>query len=398
MFQNYFGRSWVCGFVLVLSTSLLCGCSRTSQSSPKSSSSPKLGKHAPFRFVVVADSRGDYKKKPPTYATWLSLYKITTRILALHPKPRLVIFNGDMVAKTAYCNEIQAISFWKDIFLKPLQKNGIKVYITPGNHIVDRKCSPIIGYIDLFNAYYGSANPQNGPRKYRGVSFSFTVGDVHFATVTPFTTHRGWDNKNEIRPQHYAQQGKGWEYYVNKANRVWLHQDLRQSKAMYKIFFTHVPLYPIGPHHRDRKGLHAHPKTRDELAKILINSDVDAVIVAHEHKYCRAMISHNNPKDSHLKKGFLQVVVGTAGAPLKKEAGVQVKRTVTTHTVSKKRTTVTEVTTTSKPSHSQAKGKARCAVQSDAPHYLVADVEKDKIQFRVFTANNERIDEFSIRP
>lgn len=88
-----------------------------------------------FRFVFTGDSRGNYKANPPDHIAEEILELYAQRILSLSPKPAFVIFNGDMVAKTAYRNDGDAIKIWKTVFEMPIRDAGIKMFITPGNHI-----------------------------------------------------------------------------------------------------------------------------------------------------------------------------------------------------------------------------------------------------------------------
>jgi predicted phosphodiesterase len=270
-----------------------------------------------FRFVFLGDSRGNYKANPPVYLAEEVLDQITKQIIALDPKPEFVIFNGDMVAKSTYKNAPEKIEKWKSLFLKPIKKNKIKVYITPGNHILDQKekSGKEVKYIPLFRKYYMADNPTNGPRGYKGVSYSFTVKNTHFATVTSFVTHAGYDN-TEIKPEDFLQKKKVFEYYVNQKNQSWLKNDLEKNNSDFKIFFTHSALYPIGPHYMDKKGLNAHPESRNNLLKILTNNNVDIFIASHEHLYARSNLSNSNPKDSKLTTSLPQVIVGSASAPL----------------------------------------------------------------------------------
>ncbi len=325
----------------------------------------KVGTDTSFRFIVLGDSRGNYKASPPVYLAKQKLQKLTQQILALTPQPRLVIFNGDMVAKKAYKKAPAVIKQWQDIFLKPLQAKGIAVYIAPGNHVIDQKSKKPdtkVSYIPRFRKYYMANNPSNGPPKYRGVTYSFNEGNVHFSTAVPFITHKGWDN-TEVGAGAYFQKKKSWEYFMNKENRDWLANDLKKDQSEFDVFFTHLPLYPTGPHYADKKGFNSHPSNRDAVAQILTKNKVDIIFVAHEHLYARTNLSDSNPTNSSLKGNLVQVVAGAAGAPFSKRGQ-----------------------------------RKNMIFEKYLPvvHFVVGDVNEDSISFNVYGLNNQVIDHFEI--
>ncbi|MDY6967876.1 MAG: metallophosphoesterase [Spirochaetota bacterium] len=318
-----------------------------------------------FRFVFLGDSRGDYKGNPPSYLTEEPLKKIVQQIINLNPKPKFVIFNGDMVAKITYKQAPEMIKKWQSIFLKPIQDKNILVYITPGNHVIDQNAvnkDNSIKYIELFRNYYLADNPMNGPSIYKGVTYSFNYANCHFVTVTSFVTHKGIDN-TELSPKEFIQKKKDFEYFINKENRNWLIKDLKNDNSDFTIFFTHCPFYPVGPHYKDRKSLHAHPSNRDLIAEILINNNVDAFFASHEHLYARANLSSSNPASSGLNGSLLQVVVGSASAPL---------------------------------SSKKKRGNMIFDKYIKSFAFLIADVTRDSIKCCAYNENGVKIDNFSI--
>lgn len=350
-------------FLIILTALLFCTFCSCSSTFPIGET--REGDETLFRFVFLGDSRGDYKADPPVYLAEEVFQKIIKRILALSPKPEFVIFNGDMVAKTTYKEAPEKIERWQSIFLLPLQKNGIKIYTAPGNHILDGNAlnqDNSIRYIPLFRKYFQADNPRNGPSIYKGVTYSFTYKNCHFVTVTPFITHRGIDNR-ELKPGEFVQKKKDFEYFINRENRRWLEGDLRRNHADFTIAFTHCPLYPVGPHHEDRKNLHAHPSNRDRIAQILIDYSVDAYLTSHEHLYARVNLSSSNPASSKLKGNLVQVVVGSASAPL---------------------------------SNKPPRKDMVFEVYQKVYEFLVADVKRNRIEFNVFDEKGNRIDSFSI--
>jgi len=329
MSKNWF-RTLSCIFVLSL---IVSGCSYVEKwfnfkqtvqrpfSAPFSESIDDSDSEILFRFVFTGDSRGDYKSTPSDDISEEMLELYASYIILLKPRPDFVIFNGDMVAKTAYRNDGQAIQKWKNVFEKPIRDSGIKLYITPGNHVIDQKWptqskeKDSIQYISEFRKYYLADNPLNGPRMNKGVTYSFTHKNCHFVTVTSFTTHSGPDNF-ELSPKKFVQKKKKFEYFVNRDNRVWLQEDLETSKSDFTIFFSHCPLIAVGPHYKDKKNFHAHPLNKNKLENILFKNGVDLILGSHEHVYSRTRLGPSNPLSSALQGSATQVVVGSCSAPL----------------------------------------------------------------------------------
>ncbi len=317
------------------------------------------------RFVFLGDTRGDYKTDSKNYLSEKILAKITANITMLKPLPDFVIFNGDMLAKTAYRSKNNSVKLWNSVFLNPLKNKKIKVYITPGNHIIDQKIggpAEATNYIKLFNRYFPGDNPQNGPDGFKGVTYSFTEKNCHFITTTSFISHRGKDNE-DLKPVDFVQKKNDFEYFINRKNRKWLQEDLNKNNCDFTVYFTHCPLYPTGPHVADKKSLHSHPAMRDEVADMLVSGNTDLFLASHEHLYSRAMLGLNNPTSSKLKGNLLQVIVGSASAPLSK-----------------------------KPQRKDM----RIDKYLHAYGYLVADVMENRIDCNVYDENNLKIDEFNI--
>ncbi|KPA15243.1 metallophosphoesterase [Candidatus Magnetomorum sp. HK-1] len=321
-----------------------------------------------FRFVFTGDSRGDYKGSPPDDIAEEILELFTKRILLLSPKPDFVIFNGDMVAKTAYRNGGHAIQIWKTVFEKPIREAGIKLFITPGNHIIDQKWPTqskerdSIQYISWFRKHFLADNPLNGPRMFKGVSYSFTHKNCHFVTTPSFITHFGPDNF-ELSSKKFIQKKKKFEYFINRDNRIWLQDDLETSKSDFKIFFSHCPLFAVGPHYKDKKNFHAHPLNKAKLETILFNNTIDLILGSHEHVYSRVRLGPSNPISSGFQGTMTQVVVGSCSAPLSKK-----------------------------------EPRNDLVVDKYLSEYaiLVADVAKDRIQCKAIKHDGEAIDAFTI--
>ncbi len=326
----------------------------------------ELPKDFKFRFVFISDTRGDYKANPPAYIAEKIIPKFIDQLLGLQPRPALVFFNGDMIAKTAYRESPESAARWKDLFLAPLIKNDIPTYVVPGNHIVEgnkNETPKTVKYIKVFNDLFAtSMAPRNGPQGFESVSYSVVWQNCHFITATPFTTHDGYDN-TELDEKDFVHSKQGYEYYMNESNRVWLADQLKKSECAFKIVFTHVPLYAVGPHHNDQKSIHSHLKNRDEIAQLLVKNRVDLYVASHEHLYARALISASNPEKSGLSGNLLQVIVGSAGAVL---------------------------------AHGNKRNDMIFEKYTVSYDYLVGDVYTERIECTAYDENGKSIDKFII--
>ncbi len=321
-----------------------------------------------FRFVFTGDSRGDYNAKPPVMLSSDILKKFMDIIIKMDPKPEFLFFNGDMVAKTAYRSEegLKAVDEWNQIVADKMAEHGIKLYIIPGNHIVDQKEKTQGGnvqYIERFRKYFKkNANPKNGPSLYKDVTFSFDHKNTHFTTVISFMTHDGPDNK-ELTPDKFVHTEQIFEYFVPKENREWLQNDLKNSDKDFKLFIVHCPLYPVGPHYKDKKSLHAHPANRDDVMSILIANNTDAILASHEHLYARLDLSPERIEGLKINYIMPEIIIGSAGAPLYNKKREDIKIDVI------------------KPEYT----------------LLIGDVYKDRIVLKVINENGNEIDKIIIQ-
>ena len=121
---------------------------------------------------------------------------------------------------------------------KPLLDAGIKFYASLGNHD-DPKLEPLYKPFNM-----------NGERYY-----TFKRGDIQFFALD--------------------------SNYMDAQQLTWLEQNLRSSKAQWKICFFHHPLYNEGKMHGPDLDL------RNQLLPLLKSYGVNAVFSGHEHAYQR---------------------------------------------------------------------------------------------------------------
>jgi hypothetical protein len=121
---------------------------------------------------------------------------------------------------------------------KPLLDAGVKFYASLGNHD-DPKLEPLYKPFNM-----------NGERYY-----TFKRGDIQFFALD--------------------------SNYMDAQQLTWLEQNLRSSKAQWKICFFHHPLYNEGKMHGPDLDL------RNQLLPLLKSYGVNAVFSGHEHAYQR---------------------------------------------------------------------------------------------------------------
>jgi predicted MPP superfamily phosphohydrolase len=121
---------------------------------------------------------------------------------------------------------------------KPLLDAGVKFYASLGNHD-DPKLEPLYRPFNM-----------NGERYY-----TFKRGDTQFFALD--------------------------SNYMDAQQLTWLEQNLRSSKAQWKICFFHHPLYNEGKMHGPDLDL------RNQLLPLLKSYGVNAVFSGHEHAYQR---------------------------------------------------------------------------------------------------------------
>ncbi|MCK4221946.1 MAG: metallophosphoesterase, partial [Dehalococcoidia bacterium] len=110
--------------------------------------------------------------------------------------------------------------------------------------------------------------------------YSFDVDDCHFAILDAYMP----DDWSSLSPEQMA----------------WLEDDLENTGKSHTFVFLHPPLYPVCV---PGFSLDTDPEVRDQLAALLVQHEVDAVFVGHEHLY------------STLRyQGLAQIITGGAGA------------------------------------------------------------------------------------
>lgn len=222
----------------------------------------------PIKFGVLGDIR-TAGLKPPQVA-----YQIIERMKLEKPDAVLLvgdIINAESVAPTVrqqWNNIVEALNSFAPAAMLP----------TVGNHDTNG-LKPVL---PLFTEAFPKL-PANGPENYKGITYSYDVGSVHFVSIT------------SEHPERF--------HFLGQAQLDWLERDLTANKKPYTFVFSHDPAYPVGPH--VGSALDAYPKDRDRLWSIMKANRVTAYICGHEHLYNRS-----------VKNGVTQLVIGTSGSAI----------------------------------------------------------------------------------
>jgi hypothetical protein len=221
----------------------------------------------PLTFGVLGDIR-TAGPKPPQVA-----YQILDRIKTDDPKVILLV--GDIINAGTTAPVVR--DQWNNVNLAIAELTPGIILPTVGNHETNGLPSVLPYFTEAFPAL-----PANGPAKYKGMTYSYDNGSVHFISLT--SEHPG-------------------QFHYIGDQLDWLEQDLRANKQPYTFVFSHDPAYPVGPH--AGSSLDAYPKDRDKFWQLLQTYKVTAYICGHEHLYNRSQ-----------QGGLTQLVIGTSGSAI----------------------------------------------------------------------------------
>lgn len=202
-----------------------------------------------FTFTVMGDSRSGPK----------IFDKITSR-MASH-NPDFSLYLGDLAYKKDY-------NYWEDeFFITNNEKfiTNVPFYNAVGNHE---------GWNQNTKAFTDAPNSDISKHK---AYYSFDWGDVHFLILS--TEHKISENSEQ------------YKFAV---------EDLKKSKAKFKIVAFHIPAYSVGAHGENKN-------MKDFTAKVLDKMNVTMVLTGHSHYY-----QHNKIN------GLSHFVLGGGGSPLYK--------------------------------------------------------------------------------
>lgn len=286
-----------------------------------------------LRFVVMADSRGSDNGVNSS-----TVKKTLERIKKLSPQPEFAVMPGDLVDGAKDLNGVKSqLEYFKKIATAYYPISFF--YPGIGNHEVN------VSGLGGEKAFAGAFKEFQAVflKDFNRTAYFFDKGDARFFML------------NSNHP--------GEAHTIGDSQLAWLRENIDKSKR-YNFYFLHEPAYPTGTH--VGSSLDANPYKRDRLWEVIDGSNSPMVFCGHEHNYTRRHISsHFNEKvngvDFKFAKSVFQVTAGSFGAPLYK--GYTSKKDV------------------------------------DVPpilqyHFVVVDINKDRIKATVYTLDGIVIDGF----
>ncbi len=206
---------------------------------------------SPFQFAIIGDSRdGD---------------KVYTQLLqhVLARKPKFILHLGDMVA-------IPSERTWKGFF--ELSK------------VIDVPFFPVVGNHD-------TGTTRLGEEMYRK-QFVFPEGRPYYSFRAGAALFVALDSET----------GRG---KILEDQWAWLENELSSSKEALRVIFLHRPLFLPSGSFKKGHAMDKYPADRDNLHRLFVKRNVQAVFQADDHRY-----------DRTKKDEISYVISGGGGAPI----------------------------------------------------------------------------------
>lgn len=212
----------------------------------------------PFKAIIFPDSQC------VNYDVW----KKTAKLAYQRNQDAAFFVNmGDLVDNGEHWYQ------WKE-WLDGVRGMAERIPFAPvmGNHeaySLEWNFTPPLTYLQLFSP------PANGPEGFKGQVYSYDYGEVHFAVL-----NTQLEELADYQPDLLEQQVS------------WLAADLAQTKKPWKIVFMHKPVYGY-------PEAEAPTALGEALMPIFENLQVDVVLYAHLHCYCRTGLWTQNRLKRH---------------------------------------------------------------------------------------------------
>jgi 3',5'-cyclic-AMP phosphodiesterase len=286
-----------------------------------------------IRFIVYGDSKGKEGGVNKKILT-----KILSQIQKFDQQPNFIVVLGDSVAGSSN-NEIlrEQLSKFKSIIFEKLP--NIKVIPVIGNHEVN--ISPIDDSAEkVFQEHYSDLLPDEELNGYNKTAYYIDICNSRLIILNSY---------------HFGQCSK-----ITGSQLEWLEKVL-QGPVGHKFIFVHSPAFPTGAHLGT--CLDKYPEERDKFWRIVDKYNTEIVFSSHEHNYSRRVIKRNY-NTCKCTKGdeIIQIISGGGGEKLK----------------------------------DSFKSKKGVIVSPKAEyHFIVVDVEDNKVSIRAINIKGKTIDEFS---
>ncbi len=290
-------------------------------------------KDRPFKFAVIADSRGPFYLIPVREDILKAIFDDAKK---RHVK--FICFLGDMVYGYAHKETTlrKELRLWKDTISDIMHE--IPVYTTMGNHdvVMHKAIDNLYGeyLLDGVQEKQGIltseeifadefVNPEDSPKpetpsspSYRETSYSFNFGASHFVFLnTDYWMACPKKNMfNDTIKLGFFKKGN-FPGRIMDNQIIWLEKDLKKARDLgikHIFIFGHQPIFPISEKDIIDYSNHASDKLKNDIKyrrkkiwSIFTKYNVDAAFFGHEHNYSRTIIKHT-----------WQIITGGAGAPL----------------------------------------------------------------------------------
>jgi len=226
------------------------------------------------RFIAVGDSRGSTSGINVTI-----LSEMVQAVLAENVD--FIVFPGDLIYGSSDSATLQSeLMQWQTV-VQPLYDAGIGVYPCRGNHDAHNKNVWDI----VFSGQY--ALPGNGPNGEENVTFSVIKNNVMAIGVDEYVTS-------------------------HRVNQTWLDSLFTVNMVPHVFIFGHEPAFKV----RHWDCLDDYPDDRNTFWNSLAAEGGRVYFCGHDHFYDHVRLDDG---DGDTTNDVHQVLVGTAGAPLRSD-------------------------------------------------------------------------------
>jgi len=288
---------------IIFSTLLLISLIITETSVPVYGKSAAVRKYAPWQFAVISDTQNNSRKDSNKHCVNEEILELIAEDIA-DIKPDFLLVSGDLVngwlrnGGTSYSGQYKK---WKEI-MNPVFRKKIKVYAVRGNHDsgperlalrpLPKHLEPGKKSLLKLKRSFKRANirkhiPWNGPRKEKGLTYSFIHKNARIIGLDQYTNG-----------QH-------------KINQAWMNRQVSKKKKTHLFVFGHEPAFATD--YMD--NLSFYKKKRDQFWNSIGKGEGKVYFCGHDHFYNRSLI-----KDSRGNE-IWQIIGGTGGGKLQKWHG-----------------------------------------------------------------------------
>jgi CSLREA domain-containing protein len=286
-----------------------------------------------YRFIVMADSRGDVSDNPVNEVIFSALLR-STRSLS-DCKPKFILFSGDLIVGSSdYHAVVTQLNSWKTIVDGVMGDDYSKKRVFPsvGGH---ERISGITTLPDAYSAFSDVFDPVNesflGPLNchymagsseyentvyycdYQNARFFFLNNDLDTHNTTQCERINGTVDSDCI-DENKRDRDHRLNHEIGSLQRAWVSNNLNcggeKCKDLY-FFIHHEPFYGVNAHDSNYNQIpftmDAKPGSRQDYWNT-IKDHATLIFSGHEHHYARMILDET--------KGVHELKTGTCGAPI----------------------------------------------------------------------------------